>query len=1540
MKKSSNYPRIKGSSWEEKRRSLWYTQPGALPRKRFLGYGLLLCVMLLSARPEVAYAIGFGALEVDSSLNAPLRARVHLQSVTENILETLFVQFAGPQAYQRVGLPYPTGLMDLRLELKGGPEDGYHIAISSRAAVREPILELLLEANWVGGVIRRKYSLLLDPPGYQESLLAPLSDVPVAVRERPETGAIAEAMERPATLEENVEIARSPASAPERPAAVESGFYKGEFRPTQRGDTLWKIAGEVRPDLALTRNQVMQALLRANPDAFFLEGNINAMKTGQVLQIPSRDEMERIVATEALAFSQRHHEAWRRHLLSKGLPVQPLVGGIVTAPTPPGAVTGPTVDPGLEPIPDLVAPPRTAPETGGKIRVVGIGLGEENAPGTSLELPREGAKNQREILLLQEQLDSLRLERADTEDRLRESDVIRDDQNHLLQLKDEELRNLQERLRQSEERLQQLELQLQQQPLKDGLKEEEFLLGQDPAVAGELEADPEIGHVALLDDNPDDSEGGSNTRPGEKEIPAPGNNIASESFMDGITGFFLKAWNFLQGKLLIIGGLLAIPLILLVVWKFLSRQVAERAASRRHVEDSSGDFDRTYGTTKEQSRVSQPVPSSAADQVTEIDVLTQSEDITEIVESTTVEEVTEVEETTGSGDTQSAVTIAPIEEIAPVDIEQAAESPRESLASDAVGDDLSMEELEEIIDMTALPEFGTQSEASTKAAGDEARMAEINVLIAYEQYDRAAEFVNEALKEEGENISYHLKLLEIYSAMNDKEKFEEAARIFHDKVGGQGKSWQAAQEMWSKISPERELFHESEQAVLAATQRLSEKTSRSLMKQAEEAIENTGEDTEEETYGLDFEAKGAPSEPPGSDPVLADPPNAEFSDEDLKSAFDIFESDEGSASEEIPSAHDTPVLAEEDPALTEDLAPAEEPAPAKEPAPMEEEEGEISLEVEQASPLLEPDPLALTEGLLEEETSAGEAEIPDEAEIDAIHETLLSTLGEENQAPSSGAPLPDPQVESQGDASSKPSTEAGAPGEPGAETSPSVQPVGVETVSDEELEHTIAGLVDGKLQDDLQSAIAEMGPEATFLDPPSPKTAEFLPGKADLPLKNAEATVEIGTAEAGTAEEEASPPEKEKAADAADEDLEESFSELLDTGDLPLGAESEEPGADEIPLFNQEEGKKVTDEELQGTISELLQASDISLKEAGEFSLGPGADAPGKDLQASSSGPGHPAKAEDAEDTYLPGQETMAISDEELEGTISELMGGEISEMARNVVGEVASGTEEKVVLTDPDFTVTSEMQGLEEETRETVAYREDPSPAATSSAASMSKSGSESGSESGEPTPISEGVSDEELENTIADLIVSEGEWLQGAQRPLSEVVSGEVASSDKETPESTQDSEAPDDSITLTKLITHMEEDSMDELPPSLEGHSAEHTDEQSYLPETEGGLEMELTGERSEDSLEASRELGPGNFPGDEDTISMISGPSQEMEEEEGKYSEDEMDIQLDLALAYIELGDKESARKSIEDIMACGNEKQKRGAQELLKKLEIE
>ena len=78
------------------------------------------------------------------------------------------------------------------------------------------------------------------------------------------------------------------------------------------------------------------------------------------------------------------------------------------------------------------------------------------------------------------------------------------------------------------------------------------------------------------------------------------------------------------------------------------------------------------------------------------------------------------------------------------------------------------------------------------------------------------------------------------------------------------------------------------------------------------------------------------------------------------------------------------------------------------------------------------------------------------------------------------------------------------------------------------------------------------------------------------------------------------------------------------------------------------------------------------------------------------------------------------------------------------------------------------------------------------------------------------------------------------------------------------------------------------------------------------------------------------GRSSRPRPDDEIETVLIPRADQPQEQSL--EDQIATQLDLARAYVEIGDKESATAILDEVMAKGNAEQKKQAGELLSQLQ--
>jgi len=253
--------------------------------------------------PGVAFSLGLGDIRLNSYLNQPMNAEIALNVSSPAELETLRVQLAAPEAFERAGVDRPEYFDDLRFQVRpAGPATAIVQVTSSRPMI-EPFVTFLVEARWSGGRIVREYTVLLDPPIFMPGPEVEPVSAPAPAPTPAPAPAPAPAVEAPRP--EPTPVARpAPAPAPlAAPAPVRTEYS------VQRNDTLWAIAQRVRPDDGISTNQLMVALFRENPQAF--DGNINRLLAGTVLRVPSREQMAALSGGEATAEVRRQTDSWR-----------------------------------------------------------------------------------------------------------------------------------------------------------------------------------------------------------------------------------------------------------------------------------------------------------------------------------------------------------------------------------------------------------------------------------------------------------------------------------------------------------------------------------------------------------------------------------------------------------------------------------------------------------------------------------------------------------------------------------------------------------------------------------------------------------------------------------------------------------------------------------------------------------------------------------------------------------------------------------------------------------------------------------------------------------------------------------------------------------------------------------------------------------------------------------------------------------------------------------------------------------------------------
>ena len=294
----------------------------------------LAALAALSAAAPNAHALGVGRLNVQSALGEGMRAEIDITSLSPEEAASLAVRIASPEAYRAAGVDYNAVLSGTQATVVRRADGRAFLRLSSDRAVQEPFIELIVEMSWASGRLVREFTLLFDPPGSRAAppvqAAAPVSPVisaapaapsgqvavapgvlqpgprtapaPRTAAPSPVAGAAAPAP-GPVAASPAAKPARTPAS-PTRPAVAAvpaalppaASSASGKRYAVRSGDTLYRVAGKTQP-AGVSLDQMLVGLYRANPEAF-IANNVNRLRAGSVLSVPTAAEVSDVTPTD------------------------------------------------------------------------------------------------------------------------------------------------------------------------------------------------------------------------------------------------------------------------------------------------------------------------------------------------------------------------------------------------------------------------------------------------------------------------------------------------------------------------------------------------------------------------------------------------------------------------------------------------------------------------------------------------------------------------------------------------------------------------------------------------------------------------------------------------------------------------------------------------------------------------------------------------------------------------------------------------------------------------------------------------------------------------------------------------------------------------------------------------------------------------------------------------------------------------------------------------------------------------------------------
>ena len=257
-------------------------------------------------------ALSLGRITIQSALGEQLRAEIEVPEINAEEAASLKAAVALPDAFRAAGLEYNPAMSGLQVTLQRRPDGRAYFRLSSDRTINDPFVDMILEVNWATGRIVRDYTMLFDPPSLRQA--APSTPTQAQVPSNGNklfTPAPAPSVARAA---EPAKIPVKPPSQP--PVAKATGEQPGQVN-VKNGDTASKIAAAIKP-ANVSLDQMLVAMLRANPAAF-IGDNINRVKSGTIMNIPTAAQAEATPAAEAaqiIVAQSKDFNDFRRKLAS------------------------------------------------------------------------------------------------------------------------------------------------------------------------------------------------------------------------------------------------------------------------------------------------------------------------------------------------------------------------------------------------------------------------------------------------------------------------------------------------------------------------------------------------------------------------------------------------------------------------------------------------------------------------------------------------------------------------------------------------------------------------------------------------------------------------------------------------------------------------------------------------------------------------------------------------------------------------------------------------------------------------------------------------------------------------------------------------------------------------------------------------------------------------------------------------------------------------------------------------------------------------
>ena len=384
---------------------------------------LAVCLALL---PFSGFAAGLGKLNVSSGLGEPLKAEIELLSVTPEELSTLVAAIASEEAYAAQGVTRLAIHNNIQVEVAKGAGGAPILKLRTIQPISDPYLDMLIQVDWASGRLQREYTVLLDPPGYKEPVenAAPMAVRPPSVSASSNGTAATGDMTQPAgkKSKKSRKGARVATAVPEATQEIKTELSSDEVT-TKSGDTLSGIAKQLQTE-GVSLDQMLVGLYESNKDAF-AGNNMNRLKVGQIIKVPTKDSLAAIDTKDAHQQVRVQSANWNEYR-------NKLAGTVTSAPAVADGEQKQASSGKISTAEDKAAPAKTGPQD-----VVKLSAGDKAKAGNATK------EFEAKITALQEETTAREKSLKEAQDRAAALEKQIQDMQKLLALKNQTMANAQ-----------------------------------------------------------------------------------------------------------------------------------------------------------------------------------------------------------------------------------------------------------------------------------------------------------------------------------------------------------------------------------------------------------------------------------------------------------------------------------------------------------------------------------------------------------------------------------------------------------------------------------------------------------------------------------------------------------------------------------------------------------------------------------------------------------------------------------------------------------------------------------------------------------------------------------------------------------------------------------------------------------------------------------------------------------------------------------------------------------------------------------------